>query len=507
MSAVIDKRIIIPGLVLDVNDPLMLGRIRVLPKIENQQQGQPEKKEEWTKLDPFVCLPLLPYYISQIPKVGEYVGIIYSTRDETKDWNKFYVQGPITRPWNNYYESFNSSQAMLANGDFIKQADTIRDTDTGEIQKEVTGIYPLPGDNAILGRGSSDVLIKTQDVILRSGKYVPSPNNDRPDSPQIKLNDSRSFVQLSFYDLEKVQTGTETVSYEEYKDLQLQNYIEWSIDGVDINTQTVSGYVQTNSVVPILNGNGTTVSTFEISFASIAQCFAVPNSKMEFSGLTISQASLFINQYIKGFNKGKISMNGYNDYPNNGFLNGQFPFVFGPNLITYNKMLGNDPIVSNFISAIYNNIKLFDASNDVGFAVIWSKNTVGPQTTTKEQEIEKSEYKESPVTYASVGGDFLYLLSHRSVIPGTTPINLSNTLYGIPQEKFTDEILPSTNSMVRGEELLKLLRLIVSFLTSHTHNINEPPIQEPLNSVTVSQIETAFNNAYTTVLNQNIRIN
>lgn len=507
MSAVLDKRIIVPGLVLDVNDPLMLGRIRVLPKTENQQQGQPEKKEEWTKLDPFVCTPLLPYYISQVPKVGEYVGIIYSTRDETKDWNKFYVQGPITRPWNNYYESFNSSQAMLANGDYIKQADTIRDSETGEIQKEVTGIYPLPGDNAILGRGSSDLLIKTQDIILRSGKYVSSPNNDRPDSPQVKINDTRSFVQLSFFDLEKVSTGTETISSEEYKDLQLQNFVEWSIEGIDINNQTVSGYVQTNSVIPILQGNGTTVSTFEISFSSYAQCIPVPNSKMIFSGLTISSASQFINQYIKGFNRGKVNLDGYNEYPNNGYLNNQFPFVFGPSLSTYNKMLGNDPIESNFISSIYNNIKLFEVSNDVGFAVIWSKNTVGPQTTTVETEIEKSEYKENPVTYASIGGDFLYLLSHRTVIPGTNPINLSNTLYGIPQEKFTDDVLPSTNSMVRGEELLKLLRLIVQFLVSHTHNINEPPIQEPLNSVTVSQIETAFNNAYTTVLNQNIRIN
>lgn len=507
MSAIYDKRIIVPGLVLDVNDPLMLGRIRVLPKIENEIQNQPEKKQEWTKLDPFVCLPLLPYYISQVPKVGEYVGVIYSTRDETKDWNKFYIQGPITRPWNNYYESFNSSQAMLANGDYIKQADNIRDPETGEIQKEITGIYPLPGDNAILGRGNTDLLLKTQDIILRSGKYTNSVNNERPDSPQIKLNDNRSFVQLSFYDLEKVSTGTETITSEEYNDLQLKNFIKWSIDTIDINSQTVNGSVEVNTIIPILQGNGTTVSTFEISFLSYAQCLPVPNSKMEFSGLTISQASQFINQYIKGYNKGKININGYNEYPNNGFLNDQFPFVFAPSLLTYDKMIGNDPIESNFISAIYNNVKLFEVSNEVGFAVIWSKNTVGPQTTTIEDEIEKSEYKESPVTYASVGGDFLYLLSHRSVIPGTNPINLSNTLYGIPQEKFTDEILKSTNSMVRGEELLKLLRLIVSFLTSHTHNINEAPIQEPLNSVTVSQIETAFNNAYKTVLNQNIRIN
>jgi len=61
--------------------------------------------------------------------------------------------------------------------------------------------------------------------------------------------------------------------------------------------------------------------------------------------------------------------------------------------------------------------------------------------------------------------------------------------------------------MVRGEELIELIRLIVKFLSQHTHNINEPPIQEPKDTVTVSQIETALNNAQNTILNQNIRIN
>ena len=47
-----DKRIIISGKVLDNVDPLMLGRIRVLPKIDNQLQALPvdwnASKDIWT---------------------------------------------------------------------------------------------------------------------------------------------------------------------------------------------------------------------------------------------------------------------------------------------------------------------------------------------------------------------------------------------------------------------------------------------------------------------------
>ena len=143
----VDKRIIIPGKVLDNKDPLMLGRIRVLPyKTENELQAYPEGWEEnkknliWTKVDPFVTLPLLPYYVNQIPEVDEYVNIVYATRQETKDANKFYIQGPITRPWNNVKENYKSSEQMLASGDYLKSADTIRDAVTGEIKERYRGL-------------------------------------------------------------------------------------------------------------------------------------------------------------------------------------------------------------------------------------------------------------------------------------------------------------------------------------------------------------------------------
>jgi hypothetical protein len=238
-----DKRVLIPGKVLDNIDPLMLGRIRVLPKIDNQQQNEPTDKERWTNLDPFVCLPLIPYYLSQVPKVGEYVHIMYSTRDETKDQNKFYIQGPLTRPWNNPVESYNNSVAMLANGNYIKQAPQIRDIQTGEITANYKDIYPLPEDNAILGRGTSDLLIRPEYAILRAGKYTTTPNTEIP-----TRNDKRAWVQVSNETLEKVDDGFELLEFEMFKDKQLQNFVEWSIDTVDVNTGNLSGYVCLNTV-------------------------------------------------------------------------------------------------------------------------------------------------------------------------------------------------------------------------------------------------------------------
>jgi hypothetical protein len=495
-----DSRIIVPGKVLNSDDPLMLGRVRVQIIIENEQQNEPSKNEEWTNKDPMVCLPLIPYYLSQVPKVGEYVNIIFATRDETKDPNKFYIQGPITRPWNNPQESYSNSKSMLADGAYIKQAENVRTGPLGEIQEGLVGIYPLPGDNAFLGRGTTDLLIKSEDIILRAGKYKTTPGVEKP-----RYNNQRSWVQLSNYTLEKIKKGTETLEYSVYKDIEVKNFVEWSIDYIDTTGATVSGYVRTNSVKG--NSETTTVSTFEIASATTINCFPVPGSQMNFSGLTISQAGQFISQYIKGFNRGKVVVNGYNDFPNNGNLSGQFPFVFGPNVQTYNKYLSDDPVISNFVISIYNNVKLNEVNNEAGFVVVWEKNTIGPQKVTETQVIDKSEYIESPVTYASIGGDFLYFLSHRSEIPDKNPFSLSDTLYGIPQEKFTEEIFPNTSSMVRGEELIELIRLIVKFLSQHTHNINEPPIQEPKDTVTVSQIETALNNAQNTILNKNIRIN
>jgi hypothetical protein len=122
--------------------------------------------------------------------------------------------------------------------------------------------------------------------------------------------------------------------------------------------------------------------------------------------------------------------------------------------------------------------------------------------------VPQSSYFADPTTYGALASDYLFLLSHNSSIPGKGKINFDNTLYGISLDQFVDEITPKTSSLVRGEELLELINIIVRFLTTHTHAYpGLPPVPVTQDGSNVSDMLTEMQNAYTKILNGNIRLN
>ena len=105
--------------------------------------------------------------------------------------------------------------------------------------------------------------------------------------------------------------------------------------------------------------------------------------------------------------------------------------------------------------------------------------------------------------------DKLLILSHESKIPSKGKIILdSTTMRGMDQKFLVEKVLPNTDSMVRGEELMKFLNLVVKFLVAHVHPFpGVPPVPVATDGTQAIDILTQMQNASNTILNENIRIN
>jgi len=513
------NKIIFQGIVLNNQDPLMLGRIRALPidVVETQVLSEDwnPTADPWTKKDPLIYLPLLPYYVSQVPQVDEYVHIFLYNLDQELDNTKFYIQGPITRPQNNLFEYWRNTESLLASGEFLKQANNLKDPITFENKANTKGIYPEPGDNSLLGRGTADVVVKKSDVLIRAGKNFPVQTSGF-NLPSPRQN--RSFLQISLFDLEKEKGDPKEIQSFVNKPLLLKYLVEWEVSKEFI----ISGFT---------SGGGITATT--VYNGSVELYGLPPNDRVKsslvkmttplddlkgpylynliFTGKTQEESVKIINQFINGVNQGKINVDGYQQYPfeSSTNLDKQFPFYFRPTKNNIDKLSSSASTDFNMVNNFFRKIKLLPSDRQFGSVLVFQKNVVGDQLTLVKEQNIPIRYKPNPVSYGTVGADFVYLLSHKTDIPSKSKINLQpkETLYGIDQEYFTNQILPNTDPMVRGDELMKLLKLIVDFLGSHVHNINKAPIPIGTDGTKLEEIRKILQDADNSILNQNIRIN
>ena len=84
-----ELKVIFQGFVINNQDPLLLGRVRAVPIDQTESALLPQdwnpEKDIWTSRDPLIYLPLLPYYVSQVPRVDEYIHIFYYNTSQTVD--------------------------------------------------------------------------------------------------------------------------------------------------------------------------------------------------------------------------------------------------------------------------------------------------------------------------------------------------------------------------------------------------------------------------------------
>jgi hypothetical protein len=545
-------QILFPGIVVDVKDPAMLGRIRARPitkdvesmisgidtdKIEN---GDLKEQYKWTTIDPLVFIPLLPFFVSQVPRESEYIHIIYMNK-EFQNKNQFYIQGPFSSPMNSPKEVINSSEKDLAIGDLIKPTLDIRNPDGSFKVDWSEGVFPMPGDNAILGRRFSDIIFKSRQgetgledsVLIRAGKTKSLVPGVLP-----RANNNRSFLQLSYFGQEKITNGIRNQSrFEEIVKL-VKKIIIWDIQNLENGQNSFNGSVGLYNVIfegpdvefvnneysPGSKVNSKNFQSDTILNLSPGTDYSGPLEEIKFTAKTFEEVSNLINKFIEGVFKGSLTnIPSYAVKSQSNLLPEQtFPFVVTPSKQTYETGVKFSPSqVVNDVKELVNYTKFYDKIKlnqglvNSGWFLVWENKNgtplIGPQADVKIESVTETDFIDNDISYAVLGGEKIFLLSQRSEGP-KGKVSLNDTIYGINQDKFVGDntsIQNRTYPTVRGDELMILLRKIFSYVTGHVHAVSTlPPIPVAAgNGQTSAEIDSILANAENTVLNQQIRIN
>lgn len=498
----LQNKIIFPAEVVNNQDPLNIGRVRAYPLDKNVRAaldgfGFKDPQDLWGPKDPFVCLPLFPMFFSQVPEVKERVNLIYQNKEYPYQ-DIYYVQGAFSSPMSYPLETIEQSNNLTSLGDRIKGTLPLKNLDGSFKNVKSFGIFPQPGDNALLGRGASDVIVKKNGVLIRASKT----KNLNPNQFPI-ANSKSAFLQVSEFDTRVEKGKQKTLIKTTPVSQQIKKLIEWDIDNLENMMEQFTGSIRLYSLKPTTQTLSDNIQ-YDSNLDSVRSLEYYEN----FTNLPFEEAVNRINRFIQGVNDGKIV--------NGPSVNEQFPFVYRPNVtirnvLTTNSVLSNlgDPLAvisySNslrFLNKVTLNPGLGIASYK--FGMVRSKGEIGKPFKVELETVTPKNVINDSGTFVGLGGDTLFLISHKS----NKPVDTNGTIYGFTQEQLENRVLPNTSSMVRGEELIQLLNLIVQFLVAHVHPIpGAAPVPVALDNTSAIQILTELQNAQNKILSPNIRIN
>lgn len=497
--------------VLDNQDPLMLGRVRAESTVHDNTAAigsitnppYNEEKDKWTSRDPFLFNPLLPYFLYQVPKKDELIYVFYYNSDY-KYQNQFYVQGSFSNPTTSPGEYIEGMKTELGLGGQYKNPLELKclDNNGSYVDPPNFGVFPEPGDNAIMGRGSADLIVKEDEVLLRAGKTIGNINPNQIPA----ANNTRAYLQLSKFDSIKILDEVKTFVQNNEVVVSVKYLIEWVITNPENNENKFAGSVYLYKLKPDLKTNSAElkVDTNVDEFKSLIH-------ERNFVLLSKNDTIKFINNFINECNNDWSTFSVSRQ--RNLFQEQPFPIFYRPSNKMYEFMTSKTnttitPIIQKNVNQIYNGIKLNNTTLINGWGLIYTQDKVGTPTTTKNIQLPIYKYNNTPLTFASVGANKICFLSHNSTIPGKGKINFDGTLYGITNDVYSDEIVPKTSSSVRGEELLELLNYIVRFMVTHTHAFpGLPPVPVTQDGSNVTTLLSLLQNAPNKVLNEHIRLN
>lgn len=509
------RRIFTTAKVIDTNDPLLLGRVRVkfdnknnseiLKSIPNTKNNKNTKTKDnsdllpefkWTDIDKFVCQPLLPVFLKMTPKSGERVNIFVPNREY--EFNQlYYTPAAFSTVLTQYQESDISQEQFINNR--LPPTPQLKNNINNQYNGDVKGAFIEPQDIGIAGRGTCDIVLKDNDVIIRAGKTNNIPINSKK---LLSVKSNRSFLQLSNF-TETLKKEQEIVLTQYYNVVSyVKNIVEWTIFNGDNQYDLFSFKIELFGLPEKKQYTTENLSIdTEIPPSEKSILFAC-----QFSNKSFFEMTQIITKFITQCNQGRINIPPYQIYD----LRNQFPLYYRPSNDTYLKMKTNsDTTEGKKINEIYNSI-IFSSIKG-GSGLISSQNKTGSALDTINERIQPNSIDPNKSTTYLIGGaDKIIFHAHgATTIPGKKQVGLENdSVYGINQDFIVNQMMGNTEPMIRGNQMISFLNDLLQWVINHEHaGPGKPPTSRGSNSVTSQDLINRLSNALGTILNDDIRIN
>jgi hypothetical protein len=171
--------------------------------------------------------------------------VLYTNKD-FKYQNQYYVQNTFSSPTTTGYEYYQGGNKFTATGFQLKNPKPLKNQDGTYTDQAVhKGVFPEPGDNALLGRGSADVVVKQDEVLIRAGKFKGS--QLQPNVVPVG-NQLRGFLQLSRFNQTKVSLPPKIVARTNEVVVQVKYLVEWTITNPENTQDKFAGSVKTRFI-------------------------------------------------------------------------------------------------------------------------------------------------------------------------------------------------------------------------------------------------------------------
>jgi len=512
---------------------------------------------KWSVDDPNVVSPFLPLFINIVPAKNESVKLI-AYRSRQTDENVEYIGPTVSQPTKYPYDYYANGRLHTSRGTNIDEAPKLRNSTVSQ------SCFPYENSIALNGRNNSDFIFGDRQLILRAGQFHSNVDtstaarvaaNQSPSTNFPRINYQQSIIQLdNFKDKLTLKTKIEDKIKEE--DASLKYLIEYSITNWDGTASLLP------PLRPYFNGNITLYEVLPLDGVDVIESGKVgvktdftTNSKLDwkvrlsFSGQTEQSTFTIINEFLREADIGKLTnpphvkpvgvsgetyikkfasgVNISSSTSGDEQLMKPFPLYYRPNIEFMNE-IGSTNYTS--ISAHKNAVSLSNRIRltgvDTGYFGLAFSAEERP-VPIKKESVKLDDAKWELGTTQGISSTFsneILLFSYDASIPNkekATPIvdSLDRSSpetgdnIGLDQHTLMKISRDNMEPLVRGNQLLKLLKEMWDFISTHEHGL---PGTMPMNDTksskkdgvaTIESIGTALDNAENAILNQHIKIN